>query len=139
MHKRWRGCLEAKAIGAHRVRENEHQAAGAIAQILFGLRIRRCRIGMIDALHDGPWRAGRAPGDGRCRPRVRIEWLNCQSIVGPALEPLERCALEHGVNEFPPIRLGGGGEIAGYCRSVGVRHAWKMPCAGAAANRRMAP
>ena len=100
--ERRRRRIEAKTVGAHRAGEHQHQAGGAVFQIVERLRIGGRRVGMIDALHDGPGRAGRTPAKrGRCGV-ARIKRFDGQAVMGPAFEPCERRALEHGIDQAAP-------------------------------------
>ena len=54
---------EPVAVGADRAGEDQREPGRAVLEIVQRLRIGRRRIGMVDALHDRPRRAGCAPGD----------------------------------------------------------------------------
>ena len=94
--------IEAESVRAHRAGEHQHQAGGAVLQIVERLRIGGRRIGMIDTLHDGPASAGRTPAERGRRGIARVERLDGQAVIGPAFEPRERRALEHGIDQAAP-------------------------------------
>ena len=124
--KRRRRRIEAESVGAHRAGEHQHQAGRAVLQIVERLRIGGRRVGMIDALHDGPGRAGRTPAKRGRRGVARIKRLDGQAVMGPAFEPRERRALEHGIDQAAPGFFRCRGEIRG--RVLWVRHRCKVPC-----------
>jgi len=68
--------VEAKAIGTIGAREYQRQTGSAVLEVVKRLRVGRCRIGMIDALHDLPWRSGRPPSDRRGIAGAPINWLD---------------------------------------------------------------
>ena len=132
--KRRRRRIEAKTVGAHRAGEHQHQAGRAVLQIVERLRVGGRRVGMIDALHDGPGRAGRTPAKrGRCGV-ARIKRLDGQAVIGPAFEPCERRALEHGIDQAAPGFFRCRGESGGRGRVLRVRHRCKVPCRQRLAN-----
>ena len=133
--ERRRRRVEAKTVGAHRAGEHQHQAGGAVLQIVERLRIGGRRVGMIDALHDGPGRAGRAPAKrSRCGV-ARIKRLDGQAVMGPAFEPRERRALEHGIDQAAPSLFRCRRKIGGRGRVLRIRHRCKVPCRGPPANQ----
>ena len=57
---------EAEASRRGGAGEHQRQSGRAVLKIVQRLRIGRRRIGMVDALHQRPGLAGRAPGDRLC-------------------------------------------------------------------------
>jgi hypothetical protein len=54
----------------------ERETIRPIREIMQTLRIGDDRIGMVDALHHHPSRAGRTCNDGRCFVAARAEWTD---------------------------------------------------------------
>ena len=101
--QRCRRRVKAKAVGADRTGEDQNQAGRAVFQIVERLRVGGRRIGMIDALHHRPGRARRAAGERLRGGGALVERLDGQAVIGLALKPLERRALEHGIDQLAPI------------------------------------
>ena len=73
---------------------------------------------------------GAAParaGDGPSVGAARGERLDAQAVIGRAHEPLERRALERGVDQLAPILRVAGGKVGGERQGLGVCHRLKMP------------
>ena len=103
--------VDAVATGSDGAREHQRQSGRAVLQILQRLRVRRNRIGMVDALQDLPWRGRRTAGQ---RPRLRgalIEPVDAQAVAGLADELLlVGGTLEHDRDQTQPVFAACGGE-----------------------------
>ena len=120
--------LEAVTVGAYRAGKDQHQPGCAVAQFVSSLSVGRCRVGMIDALHQCPSGARGAAGDGARGRGAVIERLNCQAVVSFALKPLKWRALERAIDQPAPLVMGRGREICGKGKRLGGCHRGKMPC-----------
>ncbi len=62
-------------------RKHQRQSGGAVLEIGQRLRVGLCRVGMIDPLHDLPWRGGRAAGNRRGVAGAQIDRLDPQTVM----------------------------------------------------------
>ena len=74
------------AMRADRAGRDQHQPVGAVVELVQHFGVAGVRVGMVDALHDLPARAGRASGNRRRVARARIERLDGQAVGAPALQ-----------------------------------------------------
>ena len=113
------------AAGCRRSGKDQTQAGRTIFQILQCLHVRSGRVGVVEALHQGPGRARRAPGNRFCPRRASIERFDPQAVVSMGHQPLvESGTLERGVDQLAPLRLGRPREFGGE-RKI-VSHVGKM-------------
>ena len=97
----------SEALRADGARVDEMQGIRAMAEIGDDLRMGRLDIGMLDARGDVPGAGLGAQGAGRLVLQAGIERLDVDAIGTARHEPLEGRALEHAIDQCPPLRLVG--------------------------------
>jgi hypothetical protein len=103
-HRVGRG-IEAVTMAAVAAGEDEHKPGGAILEILQRLRVGQDRIGMIDPLHNLPRRGRPTAWHGSGIPGTREHRFDFQVVIGLPDQPIERRALEHTVDQLPPVLM----------------------------------
>jgi hypothetical protein len=121
-HPRERPFARGKtvAVGADGAGESEEEAVRAVLEVVQRLGIGLRRIGVIDALHEGPRRSRRTPGDGLRLRLALVERLDRDRVVGLGDEAaVEWRALEDVLHQLAPLFACGGGELGGERKFVG--------------------
>ena len=102
------GRRQAEAARGVAAGEHQRQPARAVGEVLQRLRIGLRRIGVVDPLHDLPWRRGPAAGDRRGVGRAPVDRVDLEAVGGLADQLLERGSLQDAVNQFAPVVIGRG-------------------------------
>jgi hypothetical protein len=106
--------VDAKTRGADRARADQHEAAGAVFEILQRLAIGFLRIGMIDSRHHLPRRTRRASGERTDIGPSLVKRLDAQAVIGLGDQLLvERRTFEDAVDQLQPLLTGRGREFGG--------------------------
>jgi hypothetical protein len=116
-------------VGADPAGEDESEGGRAVLEIVQRLGIGCGRVGMIDALHDPPGRAGGAPGNRPCVRLAAVKRLDGQTVIGLGDEPgVEGRALEHAFDQPAPLVARSGGKLRSQRQVVGGGgHAHRLP------------
>ena len=118
---------QPEPVVADRAGEHEREAAGAVLKLVQRRGVRFGRIGVVDARERLP---GRGPPPSGARLRVgaaRGKRLDGEAVIGRAAQPLERCALEHGVDELAPVLPRRRSKIRGKRRIFAISHRFRIP------------
>ena len=99
-------------MGAVGARKHQGEPVGAVLEVVQGLRIGERGIGVVDPLHDLPWRGGGPPRDRCGALGARIDRLDPEAIRGLADQSFERRALQHAVDQLAPVVVAGRREIS---------------------------
>ena len=125
----------SKTVIADRAGKDEHKTGGAVIEFAQRDFVAQRRIGMFDPRQHLPRRGARPRRD---RPRIGAalcQRRDRQAVVSRAGQALKRRALEHRIDEFPPLFTRGRREIGRKQQSLRIGHGGKMPCRASKANR----
>ena len=118
---------QPEAMVADRAGEHEREAAGAVLKLVQRRGVRFGRIGVVDARERLPGRGPPPPGARLRVGAARGKRLDGEAVIGRAAQPLERRALEHGVDELAPVLPRRRSKIRGKRRLFAISHRFRIP------------